>query len=86
MEIVCANAVYSIAGRDKGGLFIVVGLEPGYAYIADGTKHRVEKPKKKNLKHLNRTNFVSKELLEHIDAGTLENYMIRKVLAELKPN
>ena len=40
-------------GRDKGRLYIVVGLSGDrYAYIADGVTHRVSSPKRKNKAHL----------------------------------
>ncbi len=81
MDITVGNAVYSRAGRDKGELFIVLKVEGDYVYLADGKKRRVSNPKKKKIKHLNRTNFVS----EVCQNGTIEDYMIRKALEELKP-
>lgn len=85
MDITLGSAVYSRAGRDKGGLFIVVRLEAGYAYLADGDTRRVANPKKKKIKHLNRTNFVSEAIAEICRDSVPEDYMIRKALAELKP-
>lgn len=46
MDITLGSAVYSRAGRDKGGLFIVVRLEAGYAYLADGDTRRCSKSEK----------------------------------------
>lgn len=81
MDITIGSAVYSRAGRDKGELYLVVKLEDGYAYLSDGDNRKISNPKKKKLKHLNRTNFVS-----DIFKGTEpEDYMIRKALAEIKP-
>ncbi len=49
-------------GRDKGRLFVIVGLVSGnYVQIADGTTHRMADPKLKNAKHL--------ILLEQVDQG-----------------
>ena len=49
-------------GRDKGRLYIVVGLsEDRYAYIADGVTHKVSSPKRKNNAHL--------IALEQVDEG-----------------
>jgi ribosomal protein L14E/L6E/L27E len=42
----------SRAGHDKGQIYVIVGEEGGYAYLADGRLKRVEKPKRKNIKHL----------------------------------
>ena len=47
------SVVRSVAGHDKGGLFVV--LEPvdrDFVLIADGKTRTVEKPKKKKRKHL----------------------------------
>jgi len=42
----------SRAGHDKGKLYIIIGVENEYAWIADGKSRTIDKPKKKNLKHL----------------------------------
>jgi ribosomal protein L14E/L6E/L27E len=45
--------VVSLAGRDRGRTFIVTGIcGDGYVLIADGKLRKVEKPKRKKLKHL----------------------------------
>ncbi len=45
--------VYSKRGRDSGRVFIVTGVcEPGCVLIVDGKLRKVEKPKKKKLKHV----------------------------------
>lgn len=43
--------VRSIRGHDEG-LFAVVRLEGAFAYLANGKQRPLDKPKKKNLKHL----------------------------------
>ena len=85
MDIVTGSAVYSRAGRDKGELFIVLSVKDGYVYMSDGSTRKLSNPKKKKIKHLNRTNFVSEKVAKAIEQGILEDYMIRKELAELKP-
>lgn len=81
MDITVGSAVYSRAGRDKGELFIVLEIDGDYVYLADGKKRRVSNPKKKKIKHLNKTNFVT----DVCESGTPEDYMIRNAIAELKP-
>ncbi len=45
--------VRSTAGRDKGALLCVVGMDPkGALLLADGKRRRVEKPKAKKLGHV----------------------------------
>lgn len=52
-EIAIHSVVLSVAGRDSGRLFAVIGFaDANYALIADGRLRRLEKPKKKKLRHL----------------------------------
>lgn len=81
-EATPGGAAYSLAGRDKGELMIILRVEAGYAYLADGKKRRVENPKKKKLRHLNVTNFVSDAVLKAADS--VENHTVRKALTEFK--
>ncbi len=75
MDICKGSLVYSRAGRDKGGLFLVLSAEKNYAFIANGETRSVSKPKKKNIKHLNKTNTV----LE-LDFENISDSAVRKVL------
>lgn len=77
MDISRGSLVYSRAGRDKGTLFLVIAAENGFVYLTDGDTRRVSKPKKKKLKHINKTNTV----LE-LDFENISDSMVRKALAE----
>lgn len=57
MNLDLSDVVISRCGRDSGKKFFVVGIDGDYALIADGKTRRLEKPKRKKLKHLS--------LLEH---------------------
>ncbi|HNW04558.1 MAG TPA: KOW domain-containing RNA-binding protein [Oscillospiraceae bacterium] len=46
------QVVRSKAGKDCGGFFVILAEEEGFAYIADGKLRKVEKPKRKNARHL----------------------------------
>lgn len=50
-RIVCSKS-----GRDKGLFLVVVRDEGGYLYVADGKERPLERPKRKNIKHLAMTN------------------------------
>ena len=52
MDISKADIIVSMAGRDKGGLFYVLRVEDGYAYLVNGKQRTMENPKRKKLKHL----------------------------------
>jgi ribosomal protein L14E/L6E/L27E len=61
------KVVNSKAGRDIHRNFIVVGiLNNEYVYISDGDLRKIEKPKKKKVKHLDFTGIVDKEVRELI--------------------
>ena len=55
-RIVCSKA-----GRDKTYFLAVVKEEAGFLYVCDGKERPLERPKKKNAKHLKLTNTVLKE-------------------------
>ncbi len=54
MDDLLGHLFVSLSGRDKGIVCAVIGIaeDDGYVYIADGKMRKVEKPKKKKLKHL----------------------------------
>ena len=57
MELKQGAVVENRSGHDNG-FFAVVKLDGGYAYIANGRSRLLEKPKKKNPKHLSLTGDV----------------------------
>lgn len=75
MEIQSGSLVYSIQGRDKGSLFLVLKKEGDFVYLADGDQRKLENPKKKKIKHINKTNT-----LVEIDFENISNSEIRKML------
>ena len=77
MDICKGSLVYSLAGRDKGKIFAVLAVEKDFVYLADGDSRRVEKPKKKKIKHINKINRV----LE-IDFDTISNSSLKKALSK----
>ena len=52
MNICKSDIVCSLAGRDKGQLFYVIGTESNSVLVADGKGRRLDKLKRKNPKHL----------------------------------
>jgi ribosomal protein L14E/L6E/L27E len=55
-EIKIGTVVFSRAGHDKGDAFVVTSLEGDFAFVADGGGRKLDKPKKKRIKHLQVTN------------------------------
>ena len=44
--------VKSDAGHDHNRFYVIVQMKEGFAYIADGKRRPLEKPKRKNIRHL----------------------------------
>jgi ribosomal protein L14E/L6E/L27E len=83
LEIDLGSVVCSKAGRDKGKFFFVVALEQEYAYLVDGDTRKADRPKKKKLKHLQKTNYISDFISEKLRTiGKVTNSEVRKALAE----
>ena len=84
MEVLVGSVVRSLAGHDKGDYFIVLSMNGEYAYVADGKLRKAETPKKKKLKHLQKSGKIAVELKEKLDSNEcVENFEVRKALAEL---
>lgn len=69
--------VKACAGREKDGFFVILDNDGKYALIADGRERKVEKPKRKSLKHLKVTNTV-------IELENITNKSLRKSLNDFK--
>ena len=86
MSEIIGSIVTAKAGRDKGRSFaIVAAVDSEYMLLADGSTRKIEKPKKKKLKHL-RMEKGKLDLCElPSDAGSANAY-IRRTLGELGYN
>ena len=58
-QVKIGDLVESLAGRDKGHVFLVTQVNNGRVTVVDGKVHSVTKPKVKNPKHLKQLNAVS---------------------------
>ncbi len=83
MGIEKADVVRSLAGRDAGELFFVSSTDGEYAYIVNGRDRRLEKPKKKKLKHLKAVERGSGRTDQKLRSGEkVTNSELRRALAE----
>ena len=74
-QLVKGQVVRSIKGRDKGRIQLVIDLlDESHVLVVDGKKRKVENPKKKKIKHLQKSNTVLK-----LDS-CVNNSQIRKML------
>lgn len=84
-SVLPGQVVVSKAGRDAGRKFVVVSIiNELYVEIADGDLRKIEKPKKKKLKHLRITGHVIDHIRQNIENNVrVTNAEISKALAEL---
>lgn len=82
-EFQLGQLVYSKAGRDKGKAFLVIALRgDSFVYLADGEMRKIEKPKKKNVKHLHNTGIIAEPIACKLAKGeTLSNTEIKLAIA-----
>jgi len=52
MEYSIGMFARSLAGHDKGKLYLISKVEDEYVYLVDGRLRTVDKPKKKRRKHI----------------------------------
>lgn len=82
MNFSVSDLVISMAGRDRGELFYVIGTEGVYTLLANGKDRPVEHPKRKNVKHIRRISQVESEVARMIRSGDkVLNAQLRRDLA-----
>ena len=85
-EFTLGQVVQSTQGRDTGRDFVVVGIiDQSYVLIADGALRRIDRPKKKKVKHLIPKQELFSSLKEKLTCGQrVYDSDIRKALASLR--
>ncbi|ADI02955.1 MAG TPA: RNA-binding protein [Syntrophothermus lipocalidus] len=84
-ENLVGRLVYSKAGRDQGRPLLVIRvIDNRLVLVVDGDLRTVEKPKIKNLRHLQTTNRVASAIVEKMARGDpLSNSEVRKAIEDL---
>ena len=60
-QLVIGQVVRATKGRDKGKIQLVIDiLDESHVLVVDGKRRKLEKPKKKKIKHFQKTNTVFK--------------------------
>lgn len=83
MNITLGQVVYSKAGRDSGRKFVIVGIiDENYVLVSDGDLRRIEKAKKKKIKHIEVTENVLEQLGDKLKNNQkVANSDIRKAMS-----
>lgn len=64
---------YSLAGHDKGSIYLIIDETEDSVYVADGRLRPLERPKKKNKKHIQ----VIKKMHRHTGIPSITNEDIK---------
>jgi len=82
MEIGKSDIVLSTAGRDEGKLFYVLETDGVYVLVANGKERRLERPKRKKLKHVRKVPRAESRVAGKIRSGEkVLNSELRRDLA-----
>ena len=83
-DLLVSDVVVSTAGRDRGSLFYVIGMEEEYLLLSDGRGRTLEKPKRKKRKHVEKVLRSETRVAEKLRSGDkVLNGELRRDLASL---
>lgn len=82
-ELMPGQLVRSIAGRDKGALYLIMAINNEGLLLVDGRKNAVTKPKRKNPRHVQRTHQVAADLVLIGAARPWRDEEVRAAINEL---
>lgn len=94
-DLKIGQVVKSKAGRDKGDWMVIINiLNNDLVEVCNGVNRKVSNPKKKKVKHLSKTNYISDLIIEKIAKelkisnadirSTLEPFIEKEIKAQLK--
>lgn len=72
------------AGHDKGQIYYILRDDAECVYLVNGTTKPMEKPKKKNKKHIQLIKKVPQDVLQIMKEKLPENQKIKKAIKTLK--
>lgn len=81
-DLTPGQLVRSSQGRDRGQWMVIIKvLDNSYVLLCDGKIRKIEKPKKKKIKHISKTNIIFDDLQNKITQNIISNADIRKKIA-----
>lgn len=83
--------VRSLAGHDKGEIFLIIKEEAEYVSLADGKLRTMQKPKRKKKKHVQISGIRAENLAEKLVSGSTVRdeeirYFIKRIAQGGKSN
>lgn len=85
LELQVGQLIFSKAGRDQGQAYLVWRIvDNQFIEVVDGYRRRVERPKRKNSKHVTPVNQVAVTVAEKLKRGeSVSNAEVRKAIDQL---
>lgn len=75
----------SMAGHDKGAIYVIINEDNEYVYLADGKIRTLLRPKKKNKKHIQIIKkYSGEDFAGRIKDGLADDIEIRKFIKQYK--
>ncbi len=85
MDLRRGDVVRSLAGHDKENLFCVVSTDGTFVLLADGKERKLNSPKRKNVKHVQRAGTSDHPVFLRLSSGeTVGDNELRKALAAFR--
>jgi large subunit ribosomal protein L14e len=86
LNLTLGQVVISKAGRDAGKKFVITGIiDSSYVLLSDGSLRKIEKPKRKKIKHIQLTDIILDDLKVKLGANQkVTNTEIKKALANFE--
>ena len=82
MNISQGSVVKAVAGKEKNQIFVVKEVDYRYCWIVDGKRLKLNKPKKKSLKHVQKASKLEFSVEKLKSEQENVNAEIRKFLKE----
>lgn len=76
--------VFSKTGRDKGNIYVVMNFDGNFVYLSDGKLHKIDKTKKKNIKHVQYISHMDEDLKTKIQNKTITNENLKLAIKNYK--
>lgn len=70
----------SRSGHDKDSVYVIIKEEASLAYLADGKAKPIERPKKKNIKHIQIIKNLPKEITQVFTQQDFRNEEIKRAI------
>ncbi len=85
MDLKKGDVVRSRAGHDKGTLFCVLNSEDDFLLLANGKERKLNSPKRKRVKHVQRAGSSDHPVFRRISAGEpVGDCELRKAIAAFR--